>query len=161
MLKLGMNRVIIYLASLCFCMFQVLGQWHAVAHGIARDVSSQPGLLNANSHATSHAGSQPAISYGGVGAEDAAVALSAAKSAANKALDSLLDPATQSTSALAIEHDKQTCLSFDALATAASWISTDLPAQHVSPQQVNCVSTVALLATSLAHAYWPTGPPTL
>ena len=150
-------------------MTQVLGQWHAVAHGITRDVSSQPGLLNANTHATSHAnthatshaGSQPAISYGGVGAEDAAVALSAAKAAANKALDSLLDPATQSTSALAIEHDKQTCLSFDALATAASWISTDLPAQHVSPQQVHCVSTVALLATSLAHAYWPTGPPTL
>lgn len=141
-----MKRALIYFVSLCLTLTQVIGQWHAVAHGVPHEVTHNLGAGPVG----------PAGLY--VDASDVSD-FSTTPAAATKATTQYTAAWTIPTPTL--EHDKQTCLSFDALATALSWISADLLIAQCNTAPAVAATIETRFVALSSHAYWATGPPTL
>lgn len=128
-----MKRSLIYLLSICICLTQAIGLLHGIAHSPIHGHTSYGDLGHP--------------SHGGLGHE----------------INANTSPlqASMSEGVGFTEHDKQACILFDALATAASLLKTSFAALSAKPVVAMIWQLQIRPSLTKYFDYWPTGPPTL
>ena len=142
----AMKRGLVLLLSICICMTQAIGLLHGIAHGQTGYAAlTYSGSGHKHSHEVGHEVGRDKQSALGL-SKPLAVAQS--------------KPSALGAQAISLaEHDKQTCLLIDALATAAGLLTASCSSLVANTSDVSIATVQTFAPQPRRFDYWPTGPP--